>query len=106
MQAYFDHIANLPAEAPVVAKATPATTAPASTIPAKQAASVQSITSSTKPLAAQSSAKAAPKSVAKADVPMPKVLKQASQNTQPQIQIPLKPQPQNTESTAPKVQDK
>jgi lysophospholipase L1-like esterase len=106
MQAYFDHIANLPAEAPVVAKATPATTAPASTIPAKQAASVQSITSSTKPLAAQSSAKAAPKSVAKADVPMPKVLKQASQNTQPQIQIPLKPQSQNTESTAPKVQDK
>ena len=98
MQAYFDHIANLPAEAPVVAKATPA-----STIPAKQAASVQSITSSTKPLAAKSSAKAAP-TVAHADVPMPKVLKQASQNTQPQIQIPLKPQ--NTESTAPKVQDK
>ncbi|SIO08670.1 GDSL-type esterase/lipase family protein [Fibrobacter sp. UWB11] len=113
MQAYFEHIANLPAEAPVIAKAEPQ--APASTLPAKQAASVQSITTSTtKPLAVQSSAKVTapatktapqmPKvaSAAKADVPMPKVLQQASQNTQKQIQIPLKPQSQNTESTAPK----
>ncbi|SHK28605.1 GDSL-type esterase/lipase family protein [Fibrobacter sp. UWB12] len=113
MQAYFEHIANLPAEAPVIAKAEPQ--APASTLPAKQAASVQSITTSTtKPLAVQSSAKVTapatktapqmPKvaSAAKADVPMPKVLQQASQNTQTQIQIPLKPQSQNTESTAPK----
>ena len=133
MQAYFDHIANLPAEAPVVVKAEPA---PASTLPSKQAASIQSITTSTsKPLAVQQSAKAtaaapattaapakaaaaaptkaaqpAPAaSIAKADVPITKVLKQASKNTQQQIQqqqiqIPLKPQ--NTESTATKAQDK
>ena len=123
MQAYFDHIANLPAEAPVVAKAEPP--APASTLPSTQAASIQSITTSTsKPLVVQQSAKAtttapakaaaaapaktaqpAPAaSIAKADVPITKVLKQASKNMQQQIQIPLKPQ--NTESTATKAQDK
>ena len=128
MQAYFDHIANLPAEAPVVVKAEPA---PASTLPSKQAASIQPITTSTsRPLAVQPSAKAtvaapattaapakaaaaapakaaqpAPAaSIAKADVPITKVLKQASKNTPQQIQIPLKPQ--NTESTATKAQDK
>ena len=125
MQAYFDHIASLPAEAPVVAQAKPApTTIPAasSTAPnpvAKTAATIQAKVAAPVPQTAAKSAastetktatstqpKAATKTVAppqmpkiaaasKADVPMPEVVKQTAQPAQPKIQVPLKPDAQD-----------
>lgn len=103
MQAYFDHIANLPAEDPVEVQTAKANAA-------AQAAAPQAIKTST--IAQQ----VAPKSVkdspmknspmqatvasarkTKAEMPMPKVLKQAAKDTQQKIQIPLKPDAQPTE---------
>ena len=127
MQAYFDHIANLPAEAPVTvqAKMTPTEATPIKTpatyIAAEKKAPVQMQTKSPQAIIAETrglqkavktqqvvpppakpatktiSAPQMPKvaSAANADIPMPKVLKQASQNTQPTIQIPLKPKAQD-----------
>ena len=91
MQAYFDHIAHLPAEAPVIVQATN---------PLEEQVSVKTISP------AKKAAPQMPKVVttASANVPIPKVLKHASQALTPTIQVPLKPQ--KTESTAPKEQDK
>lgn len=138
MQAYFDHIASLPAEAPVVAQTKPAPTAPAqpkvqaapATIPAasstaplnpiaKTAATIQAKVTPPAPTAQAKSATSAetptatstkqpvaktvappqmPKvaAAAKTDVPMPQVIKQTAQPAQPQIQVPLKPDDQDT----------
>ncbi len=126
MQAYFEHIANLPAEVPV-AEPTPVIQSPELKLPTPQAATPQ-----TAPVAARSNpaqtqtVKSAPSqattvpiakkaqtvtistkkstttapqmpkvvSAAHADVPMPKVLKQTAQPSQPKIQVPLKPEAQ------------
>ena len=165
MQAYFDHIASLPAEAPVVAMASPTNSATPSTIPAassitpatpaaktassaapatvpvkqaptpvektaaaiqakvaaplpsKSAAAVPTETAQAKSVQSAASvdktqssspAKTSEKTVAppqmpkiaaeaKANVPMPEVVKQTAQPTQPKIQVPLKPTTQATE---------
>ena len=172
MQAYFDHIANLPAEAPVVAQAKPVQAKPApapTTIPAassvapktqapsaktasstataptkataptaaptapanaKAAAAIQAKVAAPAPTAAsaKTAAPAKPETTAQTevpakqpvaktvappqmpkiaaaahkDVPMPEVVKQTAQPTQPKIQVPLKPIPQAAEKpTAP-----
>ena len=118
MQAYFEHIANLPAEDPVVAQAKPVEvptipptnplTKTATAIQAKVAAPAPKQTSvSTPPAAAKTATSTATKTIpptqrpkettsAKAEVPMPQVLKQtAHSSTQSQIQVPLKPEAQN-----------
>ena len=118
MQAYFEHIANLPAEDPVVAQAKPVEvptipptnplTKTATAIQAKVAAPAPKQTSvSTPPAAAKAATSTATKTIpptqrpkeatsAKAEVPMPQVLKQtAHSSTQSQIQVPLKPEAQN-----------
>ena len=172
MQAYFDHIANLPAEAPVVAQAKPVQAKPApapTTIPAassvapktqapsaktasstataptkataptatptapanaKAAAAIQAKVAAPAPTAASAKTAAPTKpettaqtevpvkqpvaktvappqmpkiaAAAHKDVPMPEVVKQTAQPTQPKIQVPLKPIPQAAEKpTAP-----
>ncbi len=124
MQAYFDHIANLPAEAPVVAQAKPVEapqnipterlvptnpiTKTAATIQSKVAAPTPKTASVPAPPTAVKSATPAetnavvttqrPKAAAsaKAEVPMPQVLKQTvHSSSQSQIQVPLKPEAQN-----------
>jgi len=99
MQAYFDHIANLPAEDPVAVQAAKAT-APTTPQAVKAATIAQQVAPTPKNTPMKNSpmqATVASARKTKAEVPMPKVLQQASKPTQPQIQIPLKPDAQPTE---------
>ena len=99
MQAYFDHIANLPAEDPVAVQAAK-TPAPATPQAVKAAAIAQQVAPTPKNTPMKNSpmqATVASARKTKAEVPMPKVLQQAAKDTQQKIQIPLKPDAQPTE---------
>ena len=102
MQAYFDHIANLPAEDPVELQAKANAAAQAVT---PQAIKTSTIAQQVAPKSVKDSpmknspmqATVASARKTKAEMPMPKVLKQAAKDTQQKIQIPLKPDAQPTE---------
>ena len=102
MQAYFDHIANLPAEDPVAAAQAQAAAeqataqmTPQTAAIAKQVAPKAVKESPMKNSPMQATVASARKT--KAEMPMPKVMQQTSKNTQQKIQIPLKPDAQSTE---------
>ena len=150
IQAYFDHIASLPAESPAVVQSKPAQPQTPATIPAassvapkiqatptaktassaaptiqakapqtpveKTAATIQAKVATPLPSKSADAAPAKPESTAKQtaektvappqmpklaaaahkDVPMPEVVKQAAQPAQPKIQVPLKPEAQDS----------
>ncbi len=101
MQAYFDHIANLPAEDPVAVQAAKAAEQAMAQMTPQTAAIAKQIAPKTvkdtpmKNSPMQATVASARKT--KAEMPMPKVMQQASKNTQQKIQIPLKPDAQSTE---------
>ena len=103
MQAYFDHIANLPAEDPVEVQTAKANAAAQAATP--QALNTSTIAQQVAPKSVKDSpmknspmqATVASARKTKAEMPMPKVLKQAAKDTQQKIQIPLKPDAQPTE---------
>ena len=101
MQAYFDHIANLPAEAPVAAaQAQAAEKAAAQMTPQTASIAKQVSPKAVKDTPMKNSpmqATVASARKTKAEMPMPKVMQQTSKNTQQKIQIPLKPDAQSTE---------
>ena len=150
IQAYFDHIASLPAESPAVVQSKPAQPQTPATIPAassvapkvqatptaktassaaptiqakapqtpveKTAATIQAKVATPLPSKSADAAPAKPESTAKQtaektvappqmpklaaaahkDVPMPEVVKQTAQPAQPKIQVPLKPEAQDS----------
>ena len=101
MQAYFDHIANLPAEDPVAAaQAQAAEKAAAQMTPQTASIAKQVSPKAVKDTPMKNSpmqATVASARKTKAEMPMPKVMQQTSKNTQQKIQIPLKPDAQSTE---------
>ena len=150
IQAYFDHIASLPAESPAVVQSKPAQPQTPATIPAassvapkiqatptaktassaaptiqakapqtpveKTAATIQAKVATPLPSKSADAAPAKPESTAKQtaektvappqmpklaaaahkDIPMPEVVKQTAQPAQPKIQVPLKPEAQDS----------